>query len=395
MIADGAAIGPEMNGLYEISHKKKNIHLYLPESFEWIVLKSGLIDDREIRKILETPELFIDSKKYFSWERFFTNLLIEKTKNSYLQYRKSAINKTYLHSKNKEKILNCIELFSGEGYFGLEVLLCGMKLKDFAAPELDVYARTSEVQLLRYYEPEPGIFIAESPKVIERALNAGYQPISFLVEHKDLEGEAQEILKQYPDVPVYTAEYELLVKLTGFALTRGMLCAMRRNPLPLVEEICRNASRIAVLENVVNPTNIGAIFRSAAALHMDAVLLTGGCSDPLYRRAARVSMGTVFQIPWTYFDKKTVWPQDGMQILQNLGFKTAAMALRDDSVGIDDKALRSEEKLAVILGTEGDGLASQTIADCDYTVKIPMSHGVDSLNVAAASAVAFWELGHR
>ena len=269
------------------------------------------------------------------------------------------------------------------------------EIKDFAVPELDVYARTSEVQLLRYYEPEPGIFIAESPKVIERALNAGYQPISFLVEYKDLEGEAREILKQYPDVPVYTAEYELLVKLIGFALTRGMLCAMRRNPLPPVEEICRNASRIAVLENVVNPTNIGAIFRSAAALHMDAVLLTGGCSDPLYRRAARVSMGTVFQIPWTYFDKKTVWPQDGMQILQNLGFKTAAMALRDDSVGIDDKALRSEEKLAVILGTEGDGLASQTIADCDYTVKIPMSHGVDSLNVAAASAVAFWELGHR
>ena len=269
------------------------------------------------------------------------------------------------------------------------------EIKDFAVPELDVYARTSEVQLLRYYEPEPGIFIAESPKVIERALNAGYQPISFLVEYNDLEGEAREILKQYPDVPVYTADYELLVKLIGFALTRGMLCAMRRNPLPPVEEICRNASRIAVLENVVNPTNIGAIFRSAAALHMDAVLLTGGCSDPLYRRAARVSMGTVFQIPWTYFDKKTVWPQDGMQILQNLGFKTAAMALRDDSVGIDDKALRSEEKLAVILGTEGDGLASQTIADCDYTVKIPMSHGVDSLNVAAASAVAFWELGHR
>ena len=269
------------------------------------------------------------------------------------------------------------------------------EIKDFAVPELDVYARTSEVQLLRYYEPEPGIFIAESPKVIERALKAGYQPISFLVEHKDLEGEAQEILKQYPDVPVYTAEYELLVKLTGFALTRGMLCAMLRNPLPSVEEICRNASRIAVLENVVNPTNIGAIFRSAAALHMDAVLLTSGCSDPLYRRAARVSMGTVFQIPWTYFNKKNVWPQDGMQTLQNLGFKTAAMALRDDSVGIDDKALRSEEKLAVILGTEGDGLASQTIADCDYTVKIPMSHGVDSLNVAAASAVAFWELGHR
>lgn len=268
------------------------------------------------------------------------------------------------------------------------------EIKDFAAPELDVYARTSEVQLLRYYEPEPGVFIAESPKVIERTLHAGYQPISFLVEHKDLEREAGEILKKYPDVPVYTAEYEILVKLTGFALTRGMLCAMRRNPLPLAEEICRNASRIAVLENVVNPTNIGAIFRSAAALHMDAVLLTGGCSDPLYRRAARVSMGTVFQIPWTYFDKKTAWPGEGMQLLKNMGFKTAAMALRDDSVGIDNQTLQAEEKLAIVLGTEGDGLSSQTIADCDYTVKIPMSHGVDSLNVAAASAVAFWELGY-
>ena len=267
------------------------------------------------------------------------------------------------------------------------------EIKDFAAPELDVYARMSEVQLLRYYEPEPGIFIAESPKVIERALDAGYQPISFLVEHKDLEKEAGVILKKYPDVPVYTAEYEVLTRLTGFALTRGMLCAMRRNPLPLAEEICRNASRVAVLENVVNPTNIGAIFRSAAALHMDAVLLTGGCSDPLYRRAARVSMGTVFQIPWTYFDKKTAWPGEGMQLLKNMGFKTAAMALCDDSVGIDDQALQAEEKLAIVLGTEGDGLSSQTIADCDYTVKILMSHGVDSLNVAAASAVAFWELG--
>ena len=268
------------------------------------------------------------------------------------------------------------------------------EIKDFAAPELDVYARTSEVQLLRYYEPEPGIFIAESPKVIERALKAGYQPISFLVEHKDLEGEAQEILKQYPDVPVYTAEYELLVKLTGFALTRGMLCSMRRNPLPSVEEICRNASRIAVLENVVNPTNIGAIFRSAAALHMDAVLLTGGCSNPLYRRASRVSMGTVFQIPWTFIgEKQEDWIENGIRRLHGLGFQTAALALSDDSVSIDDKRLREEKKLAIILGTEGDGLAEQTIAECDYTVKIPMTHGVDSLNVAAASAVAFWELG--
>ena len=275
------------------------------------------------------------------------------------------------------------------------------EIKDFAVPELDVYARTSEVQLLRYYEPEPGIFIAESPKVIERALKAGYQPISFLVEHKDLEGEAQEILKQYPDVPVYTAEYELLVKLTGFALTRGMLCAMRRNPLPSVEEICRNASRIAVLENVVNPTNIGAIFRSAAALHMDAVLLTSGCSDPLYRRASRVSMGTVFQIPWTFIrdsnemrcKREVIWPKQVIAELKKLGYKTAALALTDDSVSIDDSELMKEEKLAVILGNEGEGLENETIALCDYTVKIPMTHGVDSLNVAAASAVAFWQLG--
>ena len=270
-----------------------------------------------------------------------------------------------------------------------------IEIQEFTAPELDMYARLSEVQLLRYYEPSPGIFIAESPKVIQRALADGYAPISFLVDRKDLEGEAKEILEQFPEIPVYTAEYEVLVKLTGFALTRGMLCAMRRRELPAVEDICRDAKRIAVLENVVNPTNIGAIFRSAAALHMDGILLTGGCSDPFYRRAARVSMGTVFQIPWTYFDKKTSWPEDGMEILKSLGFKTAAMALQTDSVGIDDEALQAEEKLAVILGTEGDGLASETIADCDYTVMIPMAHGVDSLNVAAASAVAFWELGRK
>ena len=251
------------------------------------------------------------------------------------------------------------------------------------------------MQLLRYYEPEPGLFIAESPKVIERALNAGYEPLSFLVEHKDLEGEAKQILERYPEIPVYTAEYDVLVGMTGYALARGMLCAMKRRRLPSVEEICQNTSRIAILENVVNPTNIGAIFRSAAALHMDAVLLTSGCSDPLYRRAARVSMGTVFQIPWTYFDKKSSWPEDGMKSIQNLGFKTVAMALRDDSFSIDAPKLLAEEKLAIVLGTEGDGLAFQTIADCDYTVKIPMSHGVDSLNVAAASAVAFWELGRK
>ena len=270
-----------------------------------------------------------------------------------------------------------------------------IEIKNFEAPELDIYARLSEVQLLRYKEPEPGLFIAESPKVIQRALTAGYEPISFLVEHRDLEGEAREILEQFPEIPVYTAEYEVLIRLTGFALTRGMLCAMQRRSLPSVEEICKDARRIAVMENVVNPTNIGAIFRSAAALHMDGVLLTGGCCDPLYRRAARVSMGTVFQIPWTYFHKKMEWPKDGMKLLEKLGFKTVAMALRDDSVSIDDPQLLAEEKLAIILGTEGDGLANETIADCDYTVKIPMSHDVDSLNVAAASAVAFWELGKR
>lgn len=270
-----------------------------------------------------------------------------------------------------------------------------IEINDITAPELDVYARTSEVQLLRYYEPDPGLFIVESSKVIERALNAGYESLSFLVEHKDLEGEAKELLEHYPEVPVYTAEYDVLVGMTGYALARGMLCAMKRRQLPSIEEICKNSRRVAILENIVNPTNIGAIFRSAAALHMDAVLLTGGCSNPLYRRAARVSMGTVFQIPWTYFEKKTSWPEEGMKKIQNLGFKTVAMALRDDSYSIDDPELLAQEKLAIVLGTEGDGLASETIADCDYTVKIPMAHGVDSLNVAAASAVAFWELGRK
>ena len=270
-----------------------------------------------------------------------------------------------------------------------------IEINDITALELDVYARTSEVQLLRYNEPNPGLFIAESPKVIERALKAGYEPLSFLVEHKDLDGEAGDILARYPEIPVYTAEYETLVKMTGYALARGMLCAMKRRTLPSVEEICKNSRRVAILENIVNPTNIGAIFRSAAALHMDAVLLTGGCSNPLYRRAARVSMGTVFQIPWTYFHKKVSWPEAGMEQLRSLGFKTVAMALRNDSISIDAPALQAEEKLAIILGAEGDGLVDATITGCDYTVKIPMSHEVDSLNVAAASAVAFWELGKR
>lgn len=268
-----------------------------------------------------------------------------------------------------------------------------IEIKDLNAPELDVYARISEMQLLRYYEPDPGLFVGESLKVIDRALTAGYEPVSFLVEHKELEGEAGNLVTKYPEIPVYTAEYEVLAKLTGYAMTRGVLAVMRRKELPSVEEVCQNARRIAVLENVVNPTNIGAIFRSAAALHMDAVLLSPGCCDPLYRRAARVSMGTVFQIPWTSFDKKISWPGQGMELLWKMGFKTAAMALRKDTVGIDDPALLGEPKLAVFLGNEGDGLLSETIEHSDYRVCIPMSHGVDSLNVAAASAVAFWELG--
>lgn len=269
-----------------------------------------------------------------------------------------------------------------------------IEITNFEFPELDVYARLNESQLLHFNEPNPGIFIAESPKVIERALNAGYHPISFLIEKKEIGALAEEIFARWESVPVYTAEFEVLKQLTGFGLTRGMLCAMERLSLKSVEEVCKNARRIAVLENVVNPTNVGAIFRSAAALNMDAVLLTPACSDPLYRRAARVSMGTVFQVPWTFFDKKKVsWPDGGIQLLKEMGFQTAAMALTDDSVSIDDKNLMAEEKLAIVLGTEGEGLAKHTIATCDYTVKIPMMHGVDSLNVAAASAVAFWQLG--
>ena len=267
-----------------------------------------------------------------------------------------------------------------------------IEITDFATPELAVYERYSEVQLLRINEPKPGIFIAESPKVVERALNAGYEPISMLVEHKHIETQAKELIARCGNITVYTAEYDVLTKLTGFALTRGMLCVMKRRVLPTVEEVCCKARRIAVLENVVNPTNVGAIFRSAAALHMDAVLLTPGCSDPLYRRASRVSMGTVFQVPWTYIPKGD-WAENSMETLKKLGFRTAAMALSDRSVSIADPALLQEEKLAIILGTEGDGLAASTIAACDYTVKIPMSHSVDSLNVAAASAVAFWQLG--
>ena len=265
-------------------------------------------------------------------------------------------------------------------------MLSIIEITDFEAPELDVYARLTEAQLLNRHCLKEGLFIAESPKVIGRALDGGYEPVSFLVESRLLRGETLQVLERCPEIPVYTAEFDLLTKLTGYQLTRGMLCAMRRRELPKVEAICAGARRIAVLEDIMNPTNLGAIFRSAAALGMDAVLLTPACSNPLYRRSARVSMGTVFQVPWTYLE-------DGwIEKLRAMGFKTAAMALRDDSVSIDDPALAAEEKLAIVLGTEGDGLADGTIAGCDYTVRIPMSHGVDSLNVAAASAVAFWQL---
>lgn len=268
-----------------------------------------------------------------------------------------------------------------------------IEITDFEAPELDIYARLSEVQLLKYNEPKTGIFIAESPKVIERALDAGYEPISFLVERKHIDGEAKDILARCNTIPVYTAEFDVLTKLTGFPLTRGMLCAMHRAPLPSVKEVCAGAHRIAVLENIMNPTNIGAIFRSAAALGIDAVLLTPACSNPLYRRAIRVSMGTVFQVPWTFLENEVQSSTESyIKYLQSLGFKTAAMALSDNSISIEEPKLLNEDKLAIILGTEGEGLTSATISDCDYTVRIPMSHGVDSLNVAAASAVAFWQL---
>lgn len=264
-----------------------------------------------------------------------------------------------------------------------------IEITDFHAPELDVYARLTEAQLLNRFEPAKGMFIAESPKVIMRALDAGCEPVSILVERSRMVGESLDVINRCEGVPVYTADLDVLTQLTGYQLTRGLLCAMRRPKLPTVEEVISGARRVAVLEDVQNPTNVGAIFRSAAALGMDAVLLTPACSNPLYRRSCRVSMGTVFQVPWTYMEENWI------EKLRSHGFKTAAMALKDDSVSIDAPVLRQEEKLAVVLGTEGDGLAAVTIEDCDYTVKIPMYHGVDSLNVAAASAVAFWELRAR
>lgn len=280
-----------------------------------------------------------------------------------------------------------------------------IEIKDFNAPELDIYARCTEARLLNKDHPEEGMFIAESPKVIGRALDAGYEPLSVLVEKKQMEEneETIQIMNRFDDtkVSIFTADFEVLTKLTGFKLTRGMLCAMRRKPLRKFQDLCDGINRIAILENVQNPTNVGAIFRSAAALNMGAIFLSPGCSDPLYRRASRVSMGTVFQIPWTFIrdsnemrcKREVIWPKQAIAELKKLGYKTAALALTDDSVSIDDSELMKEEKLAVILGNEGEGLKNETIALCDYTVKIPMTHGVDSLNVAAASAVAFWQLG--
>ena len=280
-----------------------------------------------------------------------------------------------------------------------------IEIKDFNAPELDIYARYTEARLLNKDHSEEGMFIAESPKVIGRALDAGYEPLSVLVEKNQMEEneETSQIMNRFDDtkVSIFTADFEVLTKLTGFKLTRGMLCAMRRKPLRKFQDLCDGINRIAILENVQNPTNVGAIFRSAVALNMEAVLLSPGCSDPLYRRASRVSMGTVFQIPWTFIrdsnemrcKREVIWPKQAIAELKKLGYKTAALALTDDSVSIDDSELMKEEKLAVILGNEGEGLESETIALCDYTVKIPMTHGVDSLNVAAASAVAFWQLG--
>ena len=271
-----------------------------------------------------------------------------------------------------------------------------IEITDFHAPELDPYARLTQNQLRNRLEPEKGIFIAESPKVIDRALRSIYKPVSLLMERKQITGPAAGILSRCGDAPVYTADREMLAELTGFELTRGVLCAFHRPAPRPVEELCKNARRVAVLEGIVDSTNVGAIFRSAAALNMDAVLINPSCCDPLCRRAVRVSMGTVFQVPWGQLGETPAdWPEKGMDILHSLGFKTAAMALSDRSVSIDDEQLAKEPKLAIVLGTEGDGLAAGTIASCDYTVKIPMSHGVDSLNVAAASAVAFWQLGKQ
>lgn len=271
-----------------------------------------------------------------------------------------------------------------------------IEFTDLSAPELDVYARLTNGQLRSKQHQERGIFIAENHKVVSHALDAGYEPISFLMEGRQITGVAADLLRRCPDTPTYTAPPEVLEQLTGYRMSRGILCAMRRKPLPTPEAVCKDARRIAVLEGIVDPTNIGAIFRSAAALGMDGILLTPTCCDPLYRRSVRVSMGTVFQIPWTYLDSHhSPWPDPGLRQLSDMGFQTAALALTQRSVSIDDPILARQEKLALLFGTEGDGLSQETIDLCDFTVKIPMANGVDSLNVAAASAVAFWQLRVR
>ena len=269
-----------------------------------------------------------------------------------------------------------------------------IEIKDFSAPELDLFVRTPETQLFHYYEPEPGLFLAETPMVIERALDAGYRPLSFLVEKQHLNSNLERILRNYREIPVYTAAHPVLAQMTGYQLTRGMICAMHRKKLPDMEKMLAGKRRIAVLENVMNPTNVGAIIRSAAALHIEAVLLTKGCSDPLYRRASRVSMGTVFQIPWTFTGvKMSEWPENGIRTLKRMGFRIVAMALSGNMTDLSDRRIQEEERLAIILGSEGYGLLPETISESDYCVRIPMAEGVDSLNVAAASAVAFWQLG--
>lgn len=265
------------------------------------------------------------------------------------------------------------------------------EITEFEDSRLDIYTKFKEVQLLRYFEPAEGVFVAESPMIIERALDAGYEPLSLLMERRYITGQGKELLERIGDVPVYVADLDVMTKLTGYQITRGVLCAIRRKPLPTVADVCENARRIVVLEDVMNPTNVGAIFRSAAALGMDGIVLTAGCADPLYRRASRVAMGTTFQIPWTALPKHESWDSTCLE-LKSFGYKFVAMALRDDSISIDDEVLHREPKLAIVMGTEGDGLRPETISACDYTVRIPMSHNVDSLNVAAASAVAFWEL---
>lgn len=268
-----------------------------------------------------------------------------------------------------------------------------VEISDLSAPELDIYARLTQAQLRRRREPEQGLFIAESRKVIAHALDAGYEPVSLLMERRQLEGSARELLARCGEVPVYTAPRQTLEQLTGYALTRGVLCAMRRPALKSVEQVCAAARRLAVLEDIADPTNVGAIFRSAAALGMDAVLVTPSCCDPLHRRAVRVSMGTVFQVPWTWIgDSPADWPQAGLERLRGLGFHTAALALREDALPIDDPRLAAWDRLALVLGSEGDGLSPDTVARCGCCVRIPMAHGVDSLNVAAAGAVAFWQL---